>query len=119
MVDLTEPGADNRFLRLITVAGAKPALSQLEAAEAQFAQNAAYAPYRKVRLESVDYRGYDTADWEFTFNRGGSRQHVNNRGFVVSDNQAYGIYWQTTDARWKADRDDLQLVFDSFRPKAG
>jgi tRNA A-37 threonylcarbamoyl transferase component Bud32 len=71
--------------------------------------------YHEIKIVPVKY-WLKAADWEFTFN-GSSRQHVNNRGFITSKKQAYGIYWQTTDARWKADRDDLQLVFDSFRPK--
>jgi hypothetical protein len=73
--------------------------------------------YHEIKIVSVRY-WLKAADWEFTFN-GSTRQHVNNRGFITSKKQAYGIYWQTTDARWKADRDDLQLVFDSFRPKHG
>ncbi|GAA3341546.1 hypothetical protein GCM10020358_33320 [Amorphoplanes nipponensis] len=70
--------------------------------------------YREIKIAPVKY-WQKAADWEFTFN-GSTRQHVNNRGVITSKRQAYGIYWQTTDARWRADRDDLQLVFDSFRP---
>ncbi|MEV4640051.1 serine/threonine-protein kinase [Actinoplanes sp. NPDC049548] len=83
------------------------------------------------RVSKGDFPGYDeihirevryfrkAADWEFTFDGSSSRQHVNNRGFVVDADQAYGIYWQTRDADWAATRDDLQLVFDSFRPAGG
>ena len=71
--------------------------------------------YREVKIAAVDYFR-KAADWEFTFSRGGVRQHVNNRGIVVADDQAYGIYWQTRDADWKAARADLDLVFASFRP---
>jgi hypothetical protein len=71
--------------------------------------------YQEIRIASVRYFRA-AADWEFTFDRG-TRQHVNNRGFVVSSTQAYGIYWQTRDADWTADRADLQLIFDSFRPR--
>ena len=72
--------------------------------------------YVEVHIQPVEYfqRG---ADWEFTFDRRGVRQHVNNRGVITSPTQAYGFYWQTTDADWAAARPDLQLVFDSFRPK--
>jgi eukaryotic-like serine/threonine-protein kinase len=71
--------------------------------------------YHQIRLTAVDY-WQKAADWEFTFDRGGVRQHVDNRGFVVSSHQAYGIYWQTSDADWAADHDDLSLVYASFRP---
>ncbi|WP_204295912.1 serine/threonine-protein kinase [Actinoplanes campanulatus] len=71
--------------------------------------------YREVKIAAVDYFR-KAADWEFTFNRGGARQHVNNRGTVVRDDKAYGFYWQTRDDVWDESRKDLQLVFDSFRP---
>ena len=74
-----------------------------------------FPSYREVHIKKVDYFR-NAADWEFTFTRGGVRQHVNNRGLITADDQAYGIYWQTRDADWDRYRDDLELVFDSFRP---
>jgi serine/threonine protein kinase len=72
--------------------------------------------YSELRLEEVDY-GIVAADWEFTFDgRSGERQHVNNRGVVVSQSKAYGFWWQTPDADWEAARPDLDLIFRSFRP---
>jgi serine/threonine protein kinase len=73
--------------------------------------------YREIGIRKVAYWRV-AADWEFTFDGDSSRRHVNNRGFVVSKNQAYGIYWQTSDASWQTYRRDLQLIFDSFRPAA-
>lgn len=74
-----------------------------------------FPSYREIRIVKVGYFR-KAADWEFTFTRNGTRQHVNNRGVVTSNRQAYGFYWQTRDADWKRYRPDLQLVFDSFRP---
>ena len=72
--------------------------------------------YREVRIVPVRY-WQKAADWEFTFNgSGGARQHVNNRGFVVSARQAYGIYFQTGDAAWADSGDIRKMIFDSFRP---
>ncbi len=71
--------------------------------------------YKEIKIESVDYFR-KAADWEFTFNRNGSRRHVNNRGTVVADDKAYGFWWETSDSAWDDSRDDLQLVFDSFVP---
>ncbi|HEV8570837.1 MAG TPA: hypothetical protein VGQ92_27725 [Actinoplanes sp.] len=71
--------------------------------------------YHEIRIVAVPYF-LKAADWEYTFN-GRVRQHVNNRGFVVSKTRAYGIYWQTSDAAWASARPDLQLIFDSFRPE--
>ncbi|MEV6305959.1 protein kinase [Actinoplanes sp. NPDC051861] len=74
-----------------------------------------FPSYKEIKIESVKYFR-KAADWEFTFTRNGTRQHVNNRGVVVADDKAYGFYWQTADSEWDAARPDLQLVFDSFRP---
>ena len=74
-----------------------------------------FPSYRQVHIKSVDY-WRKAADWEFTFTRGGQRQHVNNRGFITANDQAYGVWWQTSDAQWSAARKDLALIFDSFRP---
>ncbi|MFF5229024.1 protein kinase [Dactylosporangium sp. NPDC000521] len=72
--------------------------------------------YVEIHIQPVQYF-VTAADWEFTFAKNGTRQHVNNRGVVTSPKQAYGFYWQTTDADWAAARPDLDLVFASFRPK--
>jgi hypothetical protein len=77
-------------------------------------QHGDFPGYHEIHIAAVKYFRA-AADWEYTFN-GRVRLHVNNRGFVVSAHQAYGIYWQTSDAGWAAARPDLQLVFDSFRP---
>jgi predicted Ser/Thr protein kinase len=73
--------------------------------------------YREIRIEAVKYF-VKAADWEFTFDGSRARQHVNNRGVVVNDHQAYGIYWQAPDASWGSAYADLQLVFGSFRPRS-
>ena len=74
-----------------------------------------FPAYHEIHIQPVRYF-IKAADWEFTFTRGGVRQHVNNRGVITSQHQAYGFYWQTSDAQWAGARKDLQLVFDSFRP---
>jgi serine/threonine protein kinase len=73
--------------------------------------------YREIHIKPVDYF-VKAADWEFTFDGEHARQHVNNRGLVVNEHQAYGIYWQTPDAQWTGANPDLQLIFKSFRPRS-
>jgi hypothetical protein len=75
-----------------------------------------FPDYDRIKIEPVKYF-VKAADWEYTFD-GSNRRHVNNRGVITSKKQAYGIYWETSDATWKADRAKLQLVFDSFRPRS-
>jgi len=116
VVDVTEPGSDHRFLRLITVGGEAPAVKQLTAAEAQFAANAAYAPYQQIQLQKVNYRGYDAADWEFTF--GERQRHVLYRGIVVGG-RTYGIYLSVPADRWAESRPAFQVAVDTFRLTTG
>jgi serine/threonine protein kinase len=71
--------------------------------------------YHEIHIRAVKYF-VKAADWEFTFDGSRARQHVNNRGVVVNDHQAYGIYWQAPDASWNSAYADLQVVFRSFRP---
>jgi hypothetical protein len=74
-----------------------------------------FPSYHEVHIRAVKYY-VKAADWEFAFTRSGVRQHVNNRGFITSRTQAYGIYWQCPDAEWQSAEKDLRLIFDSFRP---
>jgi len=39
-----------------------------------------------------------------------------NRGFVVSPNRAYALYWQTRDADWQGARGVYDQIAASFRP---
>jgi eukaryotic-like serine/threonine-protein kinase len=74
-----------------------------------------FPSYRRVRLVAVDYFR-KAADWEFTYVRNGQRLHVNNRGFITSPTQAYGMWWSTPDSRWNQYLPDLRLIQRSFVP---
>ncbi|MER7281553.1 hypothetical protein ABT369_44655 [Dactylosporangium sp. NPDC000244] len=73
-----------------------------------------YKNYSRVGIRPVDNYFVVAADWEFIY---GNKQHVNNRGVVTSDHQAYGIWWATADSDWANARGDLDIVFASFRPR--
>ena len=72
--------------------------------------------YQRVRLDAVDYF-VKAADWEFTYLRDGVRLHMNNRGFITSPDQAYGMWWSTPDSQWDRDLPYLELFQRSFRPE--
>jgi hypothetical protein len=78
--------------------------------------NGDFPGYHLIRLAAVNYLK-SSADWEYTFNGSGARQHVDNRNILASSHQAYAIYWQTSDSEWSAHKDDLALIYASFRPK--
>ncbi|MET7326915.1 serine/threonine-protein kinase [Nonomuraea sp. NPDC005650] len=75
-----------------------------------------FARYKRIRITSTRYLGLRAADWEFTRVRDGQVIHVINRGFRTSDGRPYALYWETTDARWAADRRYFETFVKTFRP---
>ncbi|MFC8126144.1 serine/threonine-protein kinase [Streptomyces sp. NPDC057302] len=75
--------------------------------------------YKRIRIEKADYRGWNTADWEFTYVEGGTKYRSIDRGFVVNDHQGYGIMYTAKADKWSsAERKDTwQTLTKSFKPK--
>jgi hypothetical protein len=76
--------------------------------------------YQRIRIEKVDYRGWNTADWEFTYVQGGTTYRSVDRGFVVNDHQGYGLMYTAKAADWDSDlrKDTWRTLTRTFRPKA-
>ncbi len=73
--------------------------------------------YERIRIERVAYF-LEAADWEFRHTKGETRLHVINRGFVTSEDQAYGLYWSTPDSRWEDSLRYFEVFTRTFRPAA-
>ncbi|MER7932534.1 MULTISPECIES: serine/threonine-protein kinase [unclassified Streptomyces] len=75
--------------------------------------------YQKIRIASVDYRGWNTADWEFTYVDGGTEYRTVDRGFVVSSKQGYALMYTAKAADWNGElrADTWKTLAASFRPK--
>lgn len=86
-----------------------------EAQEDVRVANGDFPEYERIKIAPCNYFRA-CADWEFRYTRNGVRIHANNRGFVVSNTRAHGIWWSTTDADWAASLPYLETVFRSFRP---
>jgi len=69
--------------------------------------------YKRVRIEPVEYRGYDAADWEFTFTGDGGPRRVIDRGFVVGD-IGYAIYLSVPEERFEEDRHIFETATETF-----
>jgi len=70
-------------------------------------------------VHSVDYRGWDAADWEWTYNRSPDVKHSLSRGFAVDKDHAYLIRWIMQEDEWdgaKATR-ARDLSYSSFKVK--
>ncbi|MGW0628723.1 serine/threonine-protein kinase [Streptomyces sp. NPDC002758] len=76
--------------------------------------------YRKIRIEAVDYRGWNTADWEFTYVDGGTKYRSIDRGFVVNSHAGYALMYTAEAAHWDDElrRDTWRTLTKSFEPKA-
>ncbi|MFI5689044.1 serine/threonine-protein kinase [Streptomyces sp. NPDC051636] len=77
------------------------------------------AQYKRIRIEEVDYRGWDTADWEFTYVEGGTKYRTIDRGFVVNSHQGYALMYTAKAATWGGElrKDTWKTLTESFQPK--
>ncbi|WP_405696078.1 serine/threonine protein kinase [Streptomyces coelicoflavus] len=75
--------------------------------------------YKKIRIEKVGYRGWNAADWEFTYTDGGTKYRTVDRGFVVNDHQGYALMYTAKAADWGDDlrRDTWRTLSKTFEPK--
>ena len=62
----------------------------------------------------MDYRGYEAADWEFTY----EGLHVVNRVFVV-DGTGHSLFFQTSEGDFADARADFDEIAAAFRPAGG
>jgi eukaryotic-like serine/threonine-protein kinase len=76
--------------------------------------------YQKIRIEQVGYRGWNAADWEFTYVDGGTKYRTVDRGFVVGDHLGYALMYTAKAADWDSDlrRDTWKTLAKTFEPKA-
>ncbi|WP_399897288.1 serine/threonine-protein kinase [Streptomyces sp. BBFR51] len=76
--------------------------------------------YKKIRIEKVGYRGWNAADWEFTYTEGGTKYRTVDRGFVVNDHQGYALMYTAKADDWGSDlrRDTWRTLSKTFEPKS-
>ncbi|MFF3163830.1 MULTISPECIES: serine/threonine-protein kinase [unclassified Streptomyces] len=76
--------------------------------------------YQRIRIEKVGYRGWNTADWEFTYSDGGTRYRTIDRGFVVNDHLGHALMYTAKAANWDGDLRERtwRTLTKSFEPKS-
>lgn len=76
--------------------------------------------YSRIRIEKVDYRGWNTADWEFTYQDGGTKYRTIDRGFVVNSHLGYALMYTAKSANWGTElrKDTWATLTKSFQPKS-
>ncbi|MEU8953997.1 protein kinase [Streptomyces sp. NPDC048518] len=76
--------------------------------------------YHKIRIEKVGYRGWNTADWEFTYVDGGTKYRSIDRGFVVNEGLGYGMMYTAKADDWGGEqrRATWRTLTKTFEPKS-
>jgi predicted Ser/Thr protein kinase len=76
--------------------------------------------YDRIRIGAVDYRGWNTADWEFTYVDGGTKYRTIDRGFVVNGSQGYALMYTAKDADWDSPlrKSTWRTFTKTFKPKS-
>ncbi|GAA2549750.1 MULTISPECIES: serine/threonine-protein kinase [Streptomyces] len=76
--------------------------------------------YKRIRIEEVDYRGWNTADWEFTYVESGTKYRTVDRGFVVDDRLGYALMYTAKAAKWDSEqrKDTWRTLTKTFEPKS-
>jgi len=109
-----EPGG-GRFLQVDQTTDPKPdAVADWERQETAVSQR--LEGYSRIHIGAVPYRGWDAADWEFTWRSGSRRIHVLSRNIRVSDERAYALYWSVPDDRWTQSRPMFDTFAATFQP---
>ncbi|CAL9555317.1 Serine_threonine-protein kinase PknD [Streptomyces sp. enrichment culture] len=76
--------------------------------------------YKRIRIEEVGYRGWNAADWEFTYVENGTKYRTIDRGFVVDDRLGYALMYTARAAQWGDEqrRETWRTLTKSFEPKS-
>jgi len=76
--------------------------------------------YQRIAIKAVNYRGWNTADWEFTYVDGGTTNHVVDRGFVVNGSLGYGLMYTAKADDWNSPlrQDTWKTLTETFQPKS-
>jgi len=114
-VDFQEPSG-GRFLRIDQTDSPKgDPVADWQGQEAVVSQR--LPGYRLLRpIVRVDYRGWQAADWEFTWVSGGITIHVLNRNVVTSPTKAYALYWSVPQSQWDSSRQIFDVAATTFQP---
>lgn len=115
-VDYVSPDG-SQFLRIDQVARAGDDAEQAWL-DAEDSLADSLSGYERIRIEPVDYRGWQAADWEFTWAGESGRVHVLNRGFIT-DPRGFAIYASGPDRSWETETLPVfEVAADTFEPSS-
>ncbi|MET9383719.1 serine/threonine-protein kinase [Streptomyces sp. NPDC002928] len=75
--------------------------------------------YKKIEIKKVEYRGWNTADWEFTYVESSTKYRTVDRGFVVNDHLGYALMYTAKASDWDGElrKSTWQTLAETFEPK--
>jgi hypothetical protein len=114
VTEVRNPDDNDQFIRLIASDHGSDALAELTSEEPGFRRR--YPSYSKINLGTVGFRGYNAADWEFTFDKDGATKHVLYRLFVA-DGRYYGLYLSAPEDAFSGLRKHFDTAAATFAVK--
>jgi len=71
---------------------------------------ASHDNYDEIRIDPTTFKGFDAAEWEYTYSEAGADLHAVDLGFVTGD-YGFALNFQTDEAGWSSSQD----TFDAFK----
>ncbi|MDQ3767134.1 MAG: serine/threonine protein kinase [Actinomycetota bacterium] len=78
---------------------------------------ASHAGYDEIRIDPTTFKGYDAAEWEYTYSEGGTQLHAIDLGFVTGD-LGFALNFQTHEEDWDASNRLWRTLKASFSDRA-
>jgi hypothetical protein len=69
--------------------------------------------YKRIKLSTEPFKGHDAAEWEFTYQNGGSRQHATDL-YLIAKGDVYDLSFQSPEPTWETVRPLLAQIRNSF-----
>ena len=111
--DFRHPDSAAALRVVVQEADGKSALTAWTQLEQRFRRE--QPTYSRLRLEPVEFREFDAAEWEFTYSRTNVKLHNLDLG-VVTGKQAFTLNFEARDKNWSVVKAFFDRFESSFRP---
>ena len=113
-VDISDPET-GAYLRVDWVSPPGPsAVGAWRDQEASFAAD--HAGYERIALEPTEFRDYEAATWEFTWEEESGTVHAVDLGFIVGDDYGFALNFVAPDSEWESFQDEFTIFQETYAP---
>jgi hypothetical protein len=74
---------------------------------------ATHADYDEIRIDPTTFKGYDAAEWEYSYSEDGVQLHAIDLGFVTGE-LGFALNFQTREEDWDASKRLWRTLKASF-----